>query len=407
MAELPLFPFSGSSHRGPDPVFSRLRAEQPVVRVTTANGTPAWLITRHEDIRTALEDPRLSRAASYEPAAPQFEGLFQAPPGMIISLDPPDHTRLRALAVQAFSPERIEGMRPRVRRLVDELLGQAEKDAAEGPVDLLGALTGPLALSVICELLGVPGQDRTSFHGWIRQFADVGGPQDEAVAAREQLGAYMAGLVMAKTQTPGDDVLSALIAARLGDDRLSTEELIGLGYTLLGAGGDSSASQLANSVLTLLASHRDVWHRLGGHPEEIPAAVEELLRGVNLLGDDTSGLPRIATEDIAIAGVTIPAGDAVFLAFASANRDGAVFTDPDRLDFTRTHNPHLSFGHGAHRCLGGPLARIELAVAIEELTRRYPDARLAVPEGELAWQQGDVNHRLVALPVHLHGDPAA
>ncbi|MFD5429588.1 cytochrome P450 [Streptomyces sp. NPDC127084] len=403
MAELPLFPFPGSSHRGPDPLFSRLRAEQPVVRVTTANGTPAWLITRHEDIRTALEDPRFSRAATYEPSAPQFEGLFQAPPGMIISLDPPDHTRLRSLAVQAFSPERIEDMRPRVRQLVDELLARVEKDAAEGPVDLLGDFTGPLALSVICELLGVPEQDRTVFHGWIRQFADVGGAQDEAVAAREQLGAYMAGLVEGKEQAPGDDVLSALIAARLGDDRLSTEELIGLGYTLLGAGGDSSASQLANSVLTLLARHRDVWQRLGEHPEEIPAAVEELLRGVNLLGDDTSGLPRIATEDITVGGVTIPAGDAVFLAFASANRDESVFADPDRLDFTRSHNPHLSFGHGIHRCLGGPLARIEIAVAVEELTRRYPDARLAVPEDELAWQRGDVNHRLVALPVLLHG----
>ncbi|MGA4797972.1 cytochrome P450 [Streptomyces lavendulocolor] len=444
--ELPEFPFPGSSHRGPAPLFARLRAERPVVRVAWRGGGHAWLVTRHEDVIRVLDDPRFSRAASYAPEAPRFDGLFQAPPGMIISLDPPDHTRLRALAEQAFSPERVEGMRPRVREVAGRLLDELEK-SGPGPADLVAGFAAPLAMTVICELLGVPEADRDRFHAWVRQFADVSAPPEQAAEGGEKLGAYIAGLVAAKQAEPADDVLSALIGARLGTgtdvdedpgtgrgpdagtgagadtdadadagadaqdgspgaragggDRLRFDELVGLGFTLLGAGFDSSAGQIGNFAATLLARHRDVWRRLGEHPEEIPAAVEELLRTVNLNGNDTSGLPRIATEDVAVGGVVIPAGEAVFLAFPSANRDAAVFPDPDRADFGRADNPHLAFGHGIHRCLGAPLARLELTVALEELTHRFPGARLAVPEHELIWRAGDVNHNLLALPVEL------
>lgn len=400
-SELPEFPFPGTSYRGPDPIFTRLRAERPVVRVRWTGGGHAWLVTRHEDVKQVLDDTRFSRAASYAPDAPKFSGLFQAPPGMIISLDPPDHTRLRVLAEQAFSAARIEGMRPRVRELAGRLLDTLDKESDGGPVDLVEGFAAPLAMAVICELLGVPEQDRDQFLTWVRQFADVSGPEELAVEGRENLGAYIAGLVAGKQAEPADDVLSALITARDGEDRLSFEELVGLGYTLLGGGYDSSAGQISNFTLTLLEDHPEVWRRLGEHPEDVPVALEELLRTVNLTANDTSGLPRIATEDVTVAGVTIPAGDAVFLAFASANRDGAVFTDPETRDFGRTDNPHLAFGHGIHHCLGAPLARVELAVALEELTARYPDARVAVPESELLWRVGDVNHNLVTLPVHL------
>ncbi|MFE6103608.1 cytochrome P450 [Streptomyces laurentii] len=402
LAEIPEFPFPGTSYRGPDPLFTRLRAERPVVRVRWTGGGHAWLITRHEDVRRVLDDTRFSRAASYAPEAPTFQGLFQAPPGMIVSLDPPDHTRLRRLAEQAFSRARIEGMRPRVREVAVRLLDALDKKAADGgPVDLVEGFAAPLAMAVICELLGVPEQDHDQFLVWVRQFADVSGPEELAVEGREKLGAYIAGLVGGKMAAPADDVLSDLIAARDGEDRLTFEELVGLGYTLLGGGFDSAAGQISNFTLTLLAHHPDVWRRLGEHPEDVPRAVEELLRTVNLTGNDTSGMPRIATEDVTVAGVTIPAGDAVFLAFASANRDASVFPDPETADFGRADNPHLAFGHGIHHCLGAPLARVELAVALEELTARYPDARPAVPEHELQWRIGDVNHNLVSLPVHL------
>ncbi|WP_277347718.1 cytochrome P450 [Streptomyces barkulensis] len=405
---LPPFPFPGSSYRGPAPAYARLRAERPVVRVGTAGGGHAWLVTRHADVRAVLEDPRFSRAAMYAPGAPRFSGLFQAPPGMIVSLDPPDHTRLRALASQAFSPGRIEGMRPRVRELAGELLRDLEPEADRGgPVDLVARFAAPLAMAVICELLGVPGEDRGRFHTWVRRFADLSAPEEQAVEARESLGAYIASLVAARRAEPAvspgsaGDVLSALAAARLGEDRLSQEELIGLGYTLLGAGFDSSAGQIANFTLTLLAHHPKLWRRLGEHPGEVPAAVEELLRTVNLNADDTSGLPRLATEDVAVGGTVVPAGDAVFVSFASANRDEAVFADPGHLDPSRADNPHLAFGHGIHHCLGAPLARLELSVALEELTRRFPGARLAVPAAEIPWRTGDVNHNPLTLPVEL------
>ncbi|WP_405657508.1 MULTISPECIES: cytochrome P450 [unclassified Streptomyces] len=409
--DLPPFPFPGSSYRGPAPLFARLRGERPVVRVAWRGGGHAWLVTRYADIKAALDDPALSRAAAYAPGAPRFSGLFQAPPGMIISLDPPDHTRLRALAEQAFSGERIEAMRPRVRELAGGLLDSTEKEAAStgGPVDLVASFAAPLAMAVIGELLGIPEPDRPQFHDWVRQFADVSAPAEHSAEGGEKLGAYIADLVAARQQSPGDDVLSALITARGGAaghegpaDRLTFDELVGLGFTLLGAGFDSSAGQLANFTLALLADHPEAWRRLGECPQEIPAAVEELLRTVNLNGDDTSGLPRIATEDVVIGGVTVPAGDAVFLAFPSGNRDAAVFERPDQVDLRRTRPGHMAFGHGIHRCLGAPLARLELAVAVEELTRRFPGARLAVPEQELCWRLGDVNHNLLALPVHLH-----
>lgn len=399
--DLPEFPFPGTSYRGPDPIFTQLRAERPVARVRWSGGGHAWLVTRHEDIKSVLDDTRFSRAASYAPDAPSFSGLFQAPPGMIISLDPPDHTRLRVLAEQAFSPARIQGMRPRVRELAGRLLDALDKESDGGPVDLAEGFAAPLAMAVICELLGVPEKDRDQFLTWVRQFADVSGPEELAVESRENLGAYMAGLVAGKQADPSDDVLSALITARDGEDRLGFEELVGLGYTLLGGGFDSAAGQISNFALTLLARHTDVWRRLGEHPEDVPAALEELLRTVNLTRNDTSGLPRIATQDVEIGGAVIPAGDAVFLSFASANRDGSVFADPETVDFGRAVNPHLAFGYGIHHCLGAPLARVELAVALEELTSRYPDARLAVPESELLWRAGDVNHNLVSLPVHL------
>jgi cytochrome P450 len=411
VTDLPAFPFPGSSHRGPAPLFARLRAERPVVRVEWTGGGHAWLVTRHADIRAVLDDPRFSRAAAYAPDAPRFSGLFQAPPGMIISLDPPDHTRLRALAEQAFSADRIAAMRPRVGELTGRLLDGLAKEGADAAVDLVAGFAAPLAMTVICELLGVPEADRDRFHVWVRQFADVSGPPERAAEGGEKLGAYIAGLVARRQAgqdadgTGGDDVLAALAAARLGEDRLGFDELVGLGFTLLGAGFDSSAGQLGNVVATLLAGHRDVWRRLGGHPEEIPAAVEELLRTVNLNGNDTSGLPRIATEDVTVGGVVIPAGDAVFVAFSSANRDEDVFPDAGRTDFRRADNPHLAFGHGIHRCLGAPLARLELSVALAELTRRFPEAALAVPEGELRRRAGDVNHNLLALPVRL-GPPA-
>jgi cytochrome P450 len=385
------FPFDGSTYLGPDPRFAAWRASpQPVVRVTLRGGDHAWLVTRYEDVAAAAGDPRLSRAAAYEPGAPKFEGLFQPPPGMIASLDPPEHTRLRTLAELAFSPERVERMRPRITKLADELIDGWAGRAL--PLDLMEHFATPLALTVICELLGTPLADREQFRAWVRQFAVIGGQTAEE--AKEALGGYIFGLIAGKREHPGDDVLSVLAAS----GGLSDQELVVFGWTLLGAGSDTTAGQLGLSVLALLEHYPEQWQRLTGYPQEIPETVEELLRGVNIHRSDTSGLPRIALEEVVIAGQRIPAGDAVFLAWTSANHDESVFTEAHRLDFTR-RGGNLAFGSGIHACLGASLARIELGAALERLTQRVPGLRLAVPEHELTWREGDVNHTLKQLPV--------
>ncbi|WP_406148997.1 cytochrome P450 [Streptomyces sp. NBC_01012] len=390
------FPFPGSSYRSSAPGYDRLRTTEPVARVPVAGGGHTWVVTGYAEAREALVEPGLSRAAISGPGAPEFPGFLKAPPEMIASMDPPEHTRLRKLVTKAFTVRRIEQMRPRIQEIVDELLDEM---AGKGsPADLVERFTSPLPLTVICELLGVPVEDRARFHVWARQFAMVSDPA-QAQEGAAQLGMYMGRMIGLKREAPADDLLSALIAARDEDDRLSEQELVVFGYALLGAGFDTTACQLANSVLSLVEYHPEQWRRLGEHPQEVPGTVEELLRGVNLFGTDTSGFPRLALRDVTIGGVTIPRGEPVFVILSSANRDASVFPHAERLDFTREDNRHITFGHGIHHCLGAPLARLELRIAIEALTRRFSDLRLDVPESELRWQPGDVNHNLLALPV--------
>ncbi|WP_284117929.1 cytochrome P450 [Streptomyces fragilis] len=400
-----VFPFSGSSYRGPAPAYGSLRAEQPVVKVPTAGGVDAWLVTRYEDVRRLSADPRLSRAQACGEGAPRVGGTMHTTPEMIISLDAPEHSRLRKLVAGAFTMRRVERMRENVQRVTDELLDDMEAKTAAGDGggvgDLVQQLAVPLPLTVIGELLGVPAKDLRDFEQWARAFATVddraGG--EESLHALGKLSEYIVGLVADKRAQPTDDMLSELIAARDEGDRLSEAELVTFGFTLIGAGFDTTANQLANSVLALLADHRDQWDLLVEDTSRIPRAVEELLRHVNLFATDTSGFPRIAAEDVEVGGVTIPKGDAVLLSLASANRDPEVFDDPDRLDLGRERNPHISFGHGMHYCLGKHLGRMEMEVAIEGLVRRFPDLRLAVPESELPWHEGEINHTLTSLPV--------
>ncbi|MFI5807682.1 cytochrome P450 [Streptomyces sp. NPDC051561] len=393
------YPFPDSSYRGPAPAYARLRAEQPVVRVPTAGGVDAWLVTRYADVRAALADPRLSRAKATGPHAPKVGGTMHTTPEMIISLDAAEHGRLRKLVAGAFTVRRIEAMRPQVQAVADGLLDAMA--AQGGPIDLAEHLTVPLPLTVIGELLGVPSADLRTFEKWARAFATVddraGGA--ESLHGLQMLSQYIVGLIADKRAEPADDMLSELIVARDEGDRLSEEELVTFGFTLIGAGFDTTANQLANSVLALLVDHPEQWRALVEDPSRIPLAVEELLRHVNLFATDTSGFPRVAAEDMEIGGVRIPAGDAVLLSLASANRDEAVFPDADRLDLARTPNPHISFGHGVHYCLGKQLGRMEMEIALEGLVRRFPDLRLAIDEDELPWHHGEINHTLTRLPV--------
>ncbi|MEU7325980.1 cytochrome P450 [Streptomyces griseoviridis] len=393
------FPFDGSSYRGPDARYARWRTEEPVTRVRTAGGVDAWLVTRYEDVRAAQADPRLSRALACGPAAPRIGGTMYTTPEMIISMDSPEHSRLRKLVAGAFTQRRVERLRPRVQSVLDGLLDDIE--AKGSPADLVPQLTLPFPLTVIGELLGVPPEDLRQFERWARAFATVddraGG--EASLEGLAKLSEYIVGLIARKRSSPSDDMLSELITARDQGDRLSEPELVTFGFTLIGAGFDTTANQLANSVLALIGRHRDQWETLVARPARIPTAVDELLRHVNLFATDTSGFPRIAAEDLEIGGVRIAAGDAVLLSLASANRDGTVFEDPDRLDVGRAHNPHLSFGHGIHHCLGKHLGRMEMEIALTGLVSRLPELRLAVAEAELPWHVGEINHTLTSLPV--------
>ncbi|WP_434448520.1 cytochrome P450 [Lentzea sp. E54] len=392
------FPFTGSSYRGPDPKYDRLRAECPVAKVRTNSGTPTWVITKYEDVRAGLADPRLSRALTCAEGAPQVGGAMTTTPEMIISLDGSEHSRLRKLVMGAFTVRKVEAMRAGVQKVCDELLDAVE--AKGGPVNLVEALCVPLPLTIIGDLLGVPTEDLKIFETDARAFATFDENDPEApMRAFGRLAGYVMGLIAQKRENPGQDMLSDLISARDNDDKLSEQELVTFAFTLIGAGFDTAANQISNSVLALLHDHPDTWKRLVADPSLIPAAVEELLRHVNLFATDTTGFHRIAAEDLELGGQKIEKGDAVFFVLSSANRDSDVFENADVLDIDRATNPHIAFGHGVHYCLGKQLGRMEMAIAIEGLTRRFPDLRLAVPYEDLSWHQGEINHSLVTFPV--------
>jgi cytochrome P450 len=379
----------------PAPEFDQLRREQPVTRVSYPDGSTAWLVTRYEDVRQVLIDPRFSRAAAAA-SAPAQTGLETAASDSILGMDPPEHTRLRRLVAAAFTARRVEQLRPRVAELVDELLDDVT--SRPQPVDLVEHFSLPLPVQVICELLGVPASDRHVFHGWSdRVLSDHSAGPEHAEAALRELAAYFGGLIAAKRARPADDLTTALIAARDEQDRLSEHELVTLCFGLLIAGHETTANQINMFLLTLLR-YPDQLDKLRAEPELVPQAVEELMRFVQL-GDGGATLPRVTTEEVELGGVRIPAGEAVLPVLGAANRDPGQFPEPNRLDLARTLRHHLGFGAGAHHCLGAQLARMELQEALRGLLRRLPGVRVAVPDDQLRFKSGMVVRSLEALPV--------
>lgn len=387
------YPFSEPDRLHLDPLYARLRAEEPLIRVRLAYGEDAWLATRYQDVRTVLGDPRFSRAAALERDEPRNRP--EPGTGGLLSMDPPEHTRLRKLVAKAFTMRRVEELRPRVREITDGLLDRMVGNGA--PADLVEEFALPLPVTVICELLGVPYEDRGDFRTWSSAALSTTALSREQIQEYLQnLHDYMAGLVARRRAQPTDDLLGALVRARDEEDRLSEDELVRLGVGLLIAGHETTATQIPNFVYVLL-THPDECARLRAEPELIPRAVEELLRYVPL--GTAAAFARYATEDVEVGDVLVRAGEPVLAVVASANRDETVFSDPDTLDLTREVNPHVGFGHGVHHCLGAPLARMELQVALDSLLRRLPGLRFAVPESELRWKTGMLVRGLTSLPV--------
>ena len=389
-----LFPFTEDLSADSAPELARRRAEAPLARVRLPDGQLAWLALRYADIKLVFNDPRFSREAATRPGAPSVSPST-AVPGMLIGLDPPEHTRIRRLVSRAFSARTIDQKRSRIQEIVDGLLDDLRDHGA--PADLVSLFSYPLALTVITEILGIPYRDRSQFQQVVAVIMSASAhPVDEIRAAIGELVAYLTRLIEHKRAGPTDDLLSALITARDEGDKLSEQELLNNAHLILAAGHDTTANQLSNSLVALFR-HPDQLTLLREHPELIPNAVEVLLHHVQL---ETTGPVRIATEDVELSGVVIRAGEAIIPSGHIANSDPEIYPDGRRLDVTRTDLvPHLAFGHGPHHCVGAALARLELRIALGSLLARFPTLRLAVPADQLRWRPGTLMRTLEELPV--------
>lgn len=385
------YPFGPVDGLEIDPTYGHLRDTEPLARVKLPHGEEGWLLTRYDDVRLALGDPRFSLAQAAVRDTPRMGPLRIG--AILTDLDPPDHTRLRRLLAHAFTVRRVEQLRANAERLAGELLDDVEK--AGPPVDLVTAYAVPLPGLMVCDLLGVPYDDRDHFQDLVSAFMSMTAlTQDEKMARLGELAVYLAGLADQRRAHQEDDLISALVVAQEEGDRLTAEELVQLTVLLLGAGYDSTAAHIANSVYTLLR-FPDQADLLRSRPELMPNAVEELLRWIPAQ-EISDILPRYAVEDVELSGGTVLAGEPVLLAKHAANRDPRQYPDPDRFDVTRNAKGHLTFGHGPHHCIGAQLARMDLQVALTAILERFPGLRLAE---EVRWRKGMSMRGPLALQV--------
>ncbi|MFJ5637153.1 cytochrome P450 [Streptomyces goshikiensis] len=366
----------------PHSAYARLREAAPVRRIEGTDGRPAWLVTRYDDVRAALADPRLS-LDKRNAAEGGYRGLT-LPPALdanLLNMDPPDHTRIRGFVTRAFTARRVEQLRAPMRESADRLLDAL---GPQGTTDLMASYAAPLPIIVICDLLGVPEEHRRDFRAWtdalIAPDPARPGAAKEAVAA--MLGFFLE-LVAHKRERPGADLLSDLVAVRDSDgDRLTEDELLSLAFLILVAGYENTVQLIGNAVLALLR-HPYQLAVVRKDPSRLRAAVEEAAR---YEGPALLAIRRFATEDVTLSGVTVPAGETVLLSLAAANRDPDRFSGPDLFDVFRDTAGHLALGHGIHYCLGAPLARAETEIALAALLDRFGALALAEPEAGPRWR---------------------
>jgi cytochrome P450 PksS len=389
----------------PYPFYARLRAEEPVHRLILPTKEPVWLITRYDDVVKVLKDDRFAKdkhnAFTPEQLArqPWFRKLFKSLQRNMLDVDPPDHTRLRALVSKAFTPRLVDSMRERIQTLTDELLDKVQK---QGSMDLIHDFALPLPATIIAEILGVPVKDHHKFHRWSKALIDAGASTWRMILAVPNalaLMRYLRMIIKKRRAEPQDDLISSLAKAEEAGDTLSEDELLAMCLLLLVAGHETTVNLIGNGTLALL-EHPDQLDKLRGDPALIKPAIEELLRFASPLETATE---RYAREDVPYGDKTIGRGDMVFAALASANRDERQFPDPDKLDITREPNRHLTFGLGVHFCLGAPLARLEGQIALNTLLQRATNLRLAVPREAVSWRRGLILRGLEALPVSWGG----
>ncbi|MGW5255084.1 cytochrome P450 [Streptomyces sp. NPDC004012] len=391
------YPFAAPTALQVPPEWSELRQTCPIARVTLPSGDEASLLTRYEDVRSVLADPRFSRELSAPGAAritdTESGGLFNSPVSRTLAAE--GHERWRRMVGKWFTAKRMSELRPgieaRTEQLVDEMLEHGR------PADLVTHVAFPLPVWVICDMLGVPESDREAFAHWsdvslsLTRFDEA-----EIDTAQAEFTAYLSELVEGKRAHPGDDLLSRLMDATDAEGRpMSGAALVATAQALLVAGHETTAGMIAKMVALLLADRRH-WERLLADRSLVRTAVEEVLR---FDPNGGFGLPRLLSEDAVVGGDVVPSGTTVICSMAAANRDESAFEGADELDLGRSPNPHIAFGAGAHSCLGQPLARTELQSVLDVLLRRLPDLELAVEPGELRRVEGLVVGRLQELPV--------
>ncbi|GHO42004.1 cytochrome P450 family protein [Ktedonospora formicarum] len=367
--------------------YAQLRSMEPLHYVEDLN---FWLTTTYEDALFVLRDPRFTKdrrklsPQQYE-QDPIFASIFQN----MLTVDPPDHSRLRRLVSKAFTPRMIEQLRPRIQQIANELLDAVQE---RGSMDVVTEFAYPLPITVISEMLGIPVADRASFRTWTQTIINHEEDTQAALAAFLQ---YIQSLLASKRANPGNDLVSGLVQVRENEDRLSENELVSMVFLLIVAGHETTVNLLGNGTLALL-QHPDQMNLLRADSSLLPTAVEELLRYTApvSLSDE-----RWASEDISLHGKVIRKGEQVVAALISANTDAQQFSDPAKLDITRQENQHLAFGKGIHFCLGAPLARLEGQIAFGTLLQRLPNLRLAVEPNQLTWNNNPMLHGLTSLPV--------
>jgi cytochrome P450 len=390
--------YDNESLQDPHGFYALLREEGPVHKATLPLGTEGWIVTRYPEARAALNDPRLSKDADRANAlmrnfgvGPQEEADSDQMFRHMLNADPPDHTRMRKLVTKAFTARRIEALRPRVQEISDALLAKMVANADNGALDLLDEYAFPLPITVISELLGVPHEARDDFRLWSNALLSSV-PRDQAHAPAMAMAKFLNELIEAKRIEPADDLLSALIQASDDDDRLTHSEVLGMVFLLLVAGHETTVNLIGNGMLALLRNPEQL-AALRADPGLLPSAIEEFLRFDGPLNLATF---RFTSEPIELAGVQIPKDEFVMISLLAANRDPHQYADPDRLDLTRDPS-HVAFGHGIHFCLGAPLARLEVEIALREMVKRFPRIALS---GEIRYQPRILS-RSIAAPMLL------
>lgn len=376
--------------------FAELGAKGPMHHLTLFTGVPVWLVTGYAETRELLAHPDVVRSMTDGPHRDQIGSeLISAMEYHMLSVNPPDHTRLRKLVSAAFTRRRIDLLEPRIREIATNLLD--EMAAAGGEADLVGAYSYPLPITVISELIGIPAIRRDDFRRWSSITVNAAvHPAGVYIDAANSMLTFIRELIETKRETPSDDLLSDLIAVRDGGDRLSQDELTSMVYLLLAAGHETTVSLITNGVLALLR-HADQLALLKAEPERLPAAIEELLR---YDGPLQAAIPYAARARIELGDAIIEPGEVIVFALLAANRDPEKFKDADRLDITR-NSSHVAFGHGIHHCLGAPLARLEGRIALGMLFDRFPDLQLAKPDEDPVRNPALVMNAITRLPVRL------